>query len=121
MPTEKIVKARKDHKCDHCDGIIQKGEKYLYMEMKNPKYADSDYDEYEGEQIGVTFDKYRLHDIYPPCHWPDQCKQGNHEIIHYHESDPESENCGEDFYFCHYCNSSEEEIKKLEQCNTPTT
>ena len=51
----KIVKARKNHICDHCSDIIRKGELYIY---ESGREADFD-DEYN--QCGVIFWKSRRH------------------------------------------------------------
>ena len=54
----KIVTARKDHICDHCLGIIKKGEKYKYWEARVPRFEDGN--PYE-IQVGIEFWKGRLH------------------------------------------------------------
>ena len=56
-----IVKARKIHKCDCCNGNIQKGEKYRLRKERYPRYDDDE------NQIGVQFIQFREHkkDCYP--------------------------------------------------------
>lgn len=54
--TEKVVKARKVYTCIVCEGNIQKGEKYIHLKDRCPKYDDNDI------QIGIEYHEYRYHD-----------------------------------------------------------
>jgi hypothetical protein len=58
---EKIVKCRKDYKCNQCESIIKKGEKALYGSERRPKYDEND------NQIGIEYVSWRLHDDYNIC------------------------------------------------------
>lgn len=91
---EKTVKARKDHKCDICDGAIKKGELYDYQEMKVPNYDSDDM------QIGIHFHKWRTHPLEQECfkckdkpcqytYYPAVCFQGGYQEPMYY-----CENCG---------------------------
>ena len=62
---EKVVKARKRHKCDQCDGYIEKGEKYMYMEWRDPKISN----DYHETQIGIVYERCRLHLPSKNCTW----------------------------------------------------
>lgn len=53
---EKIIKARKIHKCDYCHGNIQKGNLYTLLSFKGPRF-----DEYGQEQIGIEYHKIKSH------------------------------------------------------------
>lgn len=58
---ERIVKARKIHKCVVCHGNIQKGEKYKHLRERYPEYDNND------KQIGVFYSEFRRHnkDCFP--------------------------------------------------------
>ena len=45
-----VRKANKPHKCDTCEGDINKGEKYDYFSKKIPKYYDT-----TDKQIGIEY------------------------------------------------------------------
>lgn len=53
----KTVKARKDHICSNCSGIIKVGERYLYMTYRDPVYED---DHVQSKQIGIEYVHYKL-------------------------------------------------------------
>lgn len=76
---DKIIIARKDHKCDACEGVIIKGEKYQYMESRVPRMTEIN--EWSEKQIGVDFIRMRLH--IDNCIAPEECKNGNHIFEHY--------------------------------------
>lgn len=65
---DKIVKARKTHKCDGCDKEIQPGEYYLYGEGKGPKY-EHDPNVHTDNQIGIEYYKYHLCDACYDNQW----------------------------------------------------
>lgn len=107
---EKLIKARKDHKCNYCDQTIKKGEVYEYIECRGPKYAPSEDPEYDGPQIGIFYDKFRKHHPLMNCHWPQQCKQGNHSIVEYLDTNPESDSCGQEFIYCENCGTPKQDL-----------
>jgi len=53
---QRLVKARKDHKCEGCNEGIKKGERYELLEARVPKYKN---DDDEAGQIGVEFLRYK--------------------------------------------------------------
>lgn len=103
---EKILKARKNHSCDLCDGIILKGEHYELIKLRGPKYQLSSDPEDDGKQIGVEYNLFRHHLPELNCHWPEECKKGNHSKVEYYDGDPYSSTCGEDFVYCENCGTN---------------
>jgi hypothetical protein len=93
----KRVKARKDHKCEGCDEQILKGEMYDFLSFRSPNFDKNDV------QIGIEYVKIRSHLAELNCHWPDECKNGNHSKVEYNESDPYSSDCGKYFVYCENC------------------
>lgn len=57
---EKIVKVRKDHSCDCCGTVIEKGTEARYYQVRCPKYDNSLNSEDE-RQIGVVYFKGWIH------------------------------------------------------------
>lgn len=108
---EKILKARKEHICQLCDGKINKEEIYVLHELKGPVYEDSEDPEFVGKQISVWFYKEKQHLPELHCHWPEECKKGNHVKLEYHDSDPNSNTCGQYFSYCEECGTDLSDIE----------
>lgn len=97
---EKIVKARKIHTCNICEGNIQKGEKHIFYKYKEGLYDDED------KQISIEYKTFRHH-IRDCFHrsdflgrkgmkimW-DNCGRGNHKWINEELPGPWYNECGE--------------------------
>lgn len=81
---EKIVKARKEYKCDRCGGIIREGNLHKHISGREPRYADD-----HETQIGIKYESYRtclkdmcegfLMYVVNPKKYMQQCVWGVHE------------------------------------------
>lgn len=109
---ESIVKARKIHVCDICNGLIQKGQKHIHGTGREPKY-DHDYN-----QVGIEYINYRRHldDCYPYLLQFDintvrdifnKCRKKQHDWVEefipslWYNEDGSGDYTGE--YFCSRC------------------
>jgi len=52
---DKLVKTRKEHKCDYCFEIIPKGDTAIFMSYRGAVYDDGD------NQIGIEYLKFYFH------------------------------------------------------------
>lgn len=99
---EKIVKARKDHKCDKCNGILHKSRKYKLYKEKVPIFDNN------MNQTGVEYitERYHLNDncdgILPYVSdvkkYFKGCCKGKHESFPCHDEYGDFEG-----YFCAIC------------------
>ncbi|MCP4987275.1 MAG: hypothetical protein GY928_14850 [Colwellia sp.] len=109
---EEIRKARKEYKCDVCNGIIRKGNKYVNRKYKTPRYDKNE------NQIGIEYLNHKTHIDY--CGGLivgmkaeeaklilQNCRRGKHNYIeaqvfdHYVGCWPVGGPTGE--YFCEWC------------------
>lgn len=109
----KRIKARKEHHCDSCDGIIKKGENYDLLDTRIPKFDDKD------NQIGIEFFKLRCHPKELNCYWPDECKKGNHKELYYTDNHPDSRNYGDTVCYCENCGTDLSDIEEIQTIETP--
>lgn len=89
---EKIVKAKKEHTCTRCGGVIRKGNSYKYYSGRQPKFADD-----HETQIGIEFftDRVCLNDVCDgmlkyvndPKKYLQKCAKGLHEYEQSYEFD----------------------------------
>lgn len=93
----KTVKARKDYTCEGCDKPILKGELYDFVSGRQPVCDKDD------KQTGIEYFKIRTHRAELNCHWPEECKKGNHSEKFHVESNPESIHYGDTFVYCENC------------------
>lgn len=104
---DSIIKARKDHNCDACDGIILKGQSYRLQ-----KGRTGSYDIMTDEQIGIDFYEIKTHLDSEKCYWPEECRKGNHKMDTWEDGDPYSDTCGQTFHFCTECSTHKDEIEQ---------
>lgn len=105
--SETIRKARKSYECDTCGKFINKGESYLEIKERGPKYEMNLNDPTEdGNQVGIQYSKYRVHLPELNCSWPDECKKGNHIKETYTDTDLNSTTCGQEIEYCVECGYS---------------
>ncbi|HYH13995.1 MAG TPA: hypothetical protein VD794_02175 [Flavisolibacter sp.] len=93
----KRVKSRKDHICEACGNKIHKGEAYDLLKARTPRYDKND------NQVGVEFVQIIAHPSEQHCHWPDECKKGNHVEVFYTDNHPDSPEYGDTFCCCKNC------------------
>lgn len=99
---EKLVKARKDHRCDKCNGILHKGRKYIQYKTRLPDMLD------EYEQVGIFYVSLKYHlnrkcdGILPYVSdvkkYFKGCCKGKHEIFSSWDEDGDFEG-----YYCGVC------------------
>lgn len=111
---EKVKKARKEYTCEKCNGVIEKGSKYLFSSGKFPTYHGD-------VQTGVEFHSWKEHLPELHCHWPAECKAGKHQLQSYTEANPEDENCGKTFCWCFNCSESFDQIHNLRKLHLVLT
>lgn len=104
--TWKTIKARKEHECEGCCKPIHKGEMYDYFRSRAPKYDSED------RQIGIEYIEIRTHPAELNCHWPEECKKGNHVEHFYTDNRPDSPEYGDTIYYCVNCATDLSNIEK---------
>lgn len=106
-PEWKIIKAIKNHSCEGCNELILKGEMYDLLSFRAPKFDEKD------KQIGIEFIKIRSHLAELNCHWPDECKKGNHKEHYYTNNNPESPDYGDTKCYCTECATDLSDIEPI--------
>jgi len=115
-----IVKARKSHKCNICNGIIRKGQFYHLEKSRSARYNEDDI------QIGIEYCTLKTHisNCWPRLteftinqirHVLKKCNYGRHEFEESYNSDgySYSEPTGE--FYCKWCGDNSLRVMKDNQ------